>query len=203
MTILHIDSSILGGHSVSRELSADIVARLQVLHPHSEVIYRDLATDAALHLSALHLAVGQGGAVTDPQLGADLAVGGAYIDELFAADFIVIGAPMYNFSIPSQLKAWVDRVCVAGRTFRYDANGVEGLLKGKKLFIASSRGGLYASDSPIAFLDHHETYLKGVLGFIGLTDVTVIRAEGINLGEDAKTLAISRAKTQIAALASP
>ena len=201
MTILHIDSSILGGHSVSRSLSAGIVARQKALYPDADVIYRDLAVDAALHLSERHMAVFQGGAVTDPLLGADLAVGGAYIDDLFAADIIVIGAPMYNFSIPSQLKGWIDRVVVAGRTFRYDANGVESLLKGKKLFIASSRGGFYTDDSPTAFLDHHETYLKGVLGFIGLTDVTVIRAEGINLGEEAKATAIGKAKAEIAALA--
>lgn len=202
MTILHIDSSILGGYSVSRSLSADIVARQQTLHPDSKVIYRDLVADAALHLSDRHMAVFQGGAVADAALGVDLAAGGAYIDDLFAADIIVIGAPMYNFSIPSQLKAWIDRVCVAGRTFQYGANGPEGLLpKGKKVFIASSRGGVYTGDSPAAFLEHHETYLKGVLGFIGLTDVTVVRAEGLNLGEDAKAAAIAKAKTEIAALA--
>lgn len=202
MTILHIDASILGGYSVSRSLSAEIVARQQALHPGSKVIYRDLVVDAALHLSDRHIAVFQGGAVTDPALGADLAAGGAYIDDLFAADIIVIGAPMYNFSIPSQLKAWIDRVCVAGRTFQYGAKGPEGLLpKGKKVFIASSRGGVYTGDSPAAVLEHHETYLRGVLGFIGLTDVTVVRAEGLNLGEEAKAAAIAKAKTEIAALA--
>jgi FMN-dependent NADH-azoreductase len=202
MTILHIDSSILGGHSVSRLLSAAIVARQQALHPSSKVIYRDLVADAALHLSDRHLAVFQGGAVTDPALGADLAAGSTYIDDLFAADIIVIGTPMYNFSIASQLKAWIDRVCVAGRTFRYGANGPEGLLpKGKKVFIASSRGGVYTGDSPAAGLEHHETYLKGVLGFVGLTDVTVVRAEGLSLGEEAKEAAIAKAKSEIAALA--
>jgi FMN-dependent NADH-azoreductase len=202
MTILHIDSSILGGYSVSRALSAEIVARRQALHPGSRVIYRDLVAEAALHLSDQHMAVFQGGAVTDPALGADLAAGGAYIDDLFAADIIVIGAPMYNFSIPSQLKAWIDRVCVAGRTFQYGANGPEGLLpKGKKVFIASSRGGVYTGDTPAAFLEHHETYLKGVLGFIGLTDVTIVRAEGLNLGEEAKAASIAKAKAEIAALA--
>ena len=202
MTILHIDASILGGYSVSRSLSAEIVARQQALHPGSKVIYRDLVVDAALHLSDRHIAVFQGGAVTDPALGADLAAGGAYIDDLFVADIIVIGAPMYNFSIPSQLKAWIDRVCVAGRTFQYGAKGPEGLLpKGKKVFIASSRGGVYTGDSPAAVLEHHETYLRGVLGFIGLTDVTVVRAEGLNLGEEAKAAAIAKAKTEIAALA--
>lgn len=202
MTILHIDSSILGGYSVSRKLSAAIVARQKTLHPGTEVIYRDLVADAALHLSDRHLAVFQGAAVTDPQLGSDLSVGSAYIADLFAADTIVIGAPMYNFSIASQLKGWIDRVVVADRTFKYDEHGqVEGLLKGKRLFIASSRGGIYTGDSPTAVLEHQESYLKGVLGFIGLTDVTVIRAEGLGLGEEAKAAAVSKAETEIAALA--
>ena len=202
MTILHIDSSILGGYSVSRSLSAAIVARQQALRPASKVIYRDLVVDASLHLSDQHLAVFQGGPVTTPALGADLAAGSAYIDDLFAADVIVIGAPMYNFSIPSQLKAWIDRVCVAGRTFQYSANGPEGLLpKGKKVFVASSRGGVYTGDGPAAAFEHHETYLRAVLALIGLTDVTVVRAEGLNLGEDVKAAAIAKAKEEIAAIA--
>lgn len=201
MKILHIDSSILGEHSVSRLISSDLVSRLQSLHPSSQVIYHDLVEEAAWHLSNRHLAVFQGAPVTDPRLGADLGVGGTYIDNLFAADIIVIGAPMYNFSIPSQLKGWIDRVVVAGQTFKYDEKGVEGLLKGKKLFIASSRGGFYTGDSPFAPLDHQESYLKAMLGFIGLTEVTTIRAEGINLGDEAKATAISKAKAEIAALA--
>ena len=201
-TILHINSSILGGYSVSRMLTADIVAKELALHPGARVIRRDLVIDAALHLSDAHMAVFQGGAVTSPALGEDLAVGGAYVDDLFAADIIVIGAPMYNFSVPSQLKAWIDRVCVAGRTFRYTANGPESLLpQGKKVVIASTRGGIYTGDSPAAALEHHESYLRGVLGFIGLTDVTVIRAEGLNLGDEPKAAAIAQAKVQIAALA--
>ncbi|HWK46185.1 MAG TPA: NAD(P)H-dependent oxidoreductase [Stellaceae bacterium] len=202
MTILHIDSSILGQYSVSRALSSEIVARQLVLNPGAKIVYRDLETDAALHLSGAHMAVFQGGAVTDPALGADLAAGGAYLDDLFAADIIVIGAPMYNFSIPSQLKAWIDRVVVANKTFQYGANGPEGLLpKGKKVFIASSRGGVYTGDSPAAALEHHETYLKGVLSFIGLTDITVIRAEGLNLGPDVKDASVAKAKAAIAAIA--
>ncbi len=201
MTILHIDSSILGGYSVSRALSAEIVAKLQAPHPGAKVIYRDLVADAALHLSDRHMAAFQGGAV-DPVLGTDLATGSAYIDDLFAADIIVIGAPMYNFSIPSQLKGWIDRVVVAGRTFKYGANGPESLLpEGKKVFIASSRGGVYAGDSSATSLEHHETYLRGILSFIGLTDVTVIRAEGLNLGDEAKTASVAKAKAEIAALA--
>jgi FMN-dependent NADH-azoreductase len=200
-TILHIDSSILGGYSVSRALTADIVAKELTLHPGAHLIRRDLVVDAGLHLSDAHIAVFQGGAAPSAALGQDLAVGGAYIDDLFAADIIVIGVPMYNFSVPSQLKGWIDRICVAGRTFQYGANGPEGLLpKGKKVFIASSRGGVYTGNSPAAALDHQESYLRGVLGFIGLTDITVIRAEGLNLGEESKAGAIAQAKAQIEAL---
>lgn len=109
---------------------------------------------------------------------------------------------MYNFSVPSQLKGWIDRVCVAGRTFQYGPNGPQGLLpEGKKVVIASTRGGVYTGDSPAAELEHHESYLRGVLGFIGLIDVTIIRAEGLNLGEEPKAAAIAGAKAQIASLA--
>src|SRR5438034_9646094 len=118
MKLLHLDSSILGPHSVTRILSADIVQRQRALHPGLEVIYRDLAADASLHLSGAHMAAWQGAAVENEDLGQDLAKGGSYLDELFAADVIVIGAPMYNFTVPTQLKAWIDRVVVAGKTFR-------------------------------------------------------------------------------------
>jgi FMN-dependent NADH-azoreductase len=202
MQLLHIDSSVLGSNSVSRVLSAEIVARQVALHPGIQVVYRDLATDAALHLSSAHLAAWQGGAVEDSALGADLAKGGGYLEELFAADIIVIGAPMYNFSIPSQLKAWIDRVVVAGKTFRYGANGAEGLLsRNKKVFIASSRGNIYTPGSPAASLEHHESYLTGVLSFIGLTDVTIVRAEGLAFGAEAKEAAMHKARANIAAMA--
>jgi FMN-dependent NADH-azoreductase len=200
-TILHIDSSILGGYSVSRALTTDIIARQLALHPGAQVVRRDLVVDAAMHLSDAHLAVFKGGQVGSAALGQDLATGGAYIDDLFAADIIVIGAPMYNFSVPSQLKGWIDRVSVAGRTFKYGANGPEGLVTGKKVFVASARGGVYTGSSPAAGMDFQETYLLGVLAFIGLTDVTVIRAEGLALGDDAKAAAITGAKAQIQALA--
>src|SRR5260221_10620572 len=140
MNILHLDSSAIWPYSVSRLLSAEVVEALKARHPDSDVTYHDLATDPVLHLSPAHLSAFQGGEVSDPDLGADIARGGAYMDELFAADVIVIGAPMYNFSIPSQLKAWVDRVVVAGKTFRYSDSGPEGLVPpGKQVFIVASR----------------------------------------------------------------
>jgi FMN-dependent NADH-azoreductase len=202
MKLLHIDSSVLGAGSASRALSADIVARQVKLHPGIDVTYRDLAADAMLHLSDAHLAAWRGQAVNDTQLGADLVKGGAYLQEIFDADIIVIGAPMYNFSIPSQLKAWIDRVVVAGKTFRYGANGPEGLLSGaKKVYIASSRGNIYTPGSPAAPFEHHESYLTSVLNFIGLTDVTVVRAEGLAFGPEAREAAMVKARERIAAIA--
>jgi FMN-dependent NADH-azoreductase len=202
MQLLHIDSSVLGTNSVSRALSAEIVARQVALRPDINVVHRDLATDTALHLSGAHLAAWQGGSVQDAELGADLAKGNAYLDEVFAADIIVIGAPMYNFSIPSQLKVWIDRLVIAGKSFRYGPNGVESLLpKNKKVFIASSRGGVYTGGAPAAALEHHESYLTGVLSFIGLSDQTIIRAEGIALGAAAKEASVAQARENIAAIA--
>lgn len=201
-TILHIDSSILGANSASRALTAETVARELELHPGATVIHRDLAADPAFHLSGQHLAAFQGATPESTELGSDIAQGAAYIDDLFAADVIVIGAPMYNFTIPTQLKGWIDRVLVAGRTFRYTEKGSEGLLPaGKKVYIVSTRGGIYTGDSPAASLDFQESYLKATLAFIGLTDVSIIRAEGLAISDEAKTSAIASAKAEIQALA--
>jgi FMN-dependent NADH-azoreductase len=200
--LLHIDSSILGSNSVSRTLSAEIVARQVALHPGIEVVYRDLAADAALHLSGGHLAAWQGSPIADADFDKDVVLGGSYVDELITADTIVIGAPMYNFTVPSQLKGWIDRVTVAGKTFRYTENGPESLLpKGKKVFIASARGGIYAPGTPAAAMDHHESYLKAVLGLIGLNDVTIVRAEGVAISPEARARAIAKARADIGALA--
>lgn len=203
LKILHIDSSIRGASSVSRELSAAIVARQMELHPGAQVTHHDLATDPVVPLTSDHVAVMRAGLPpTTCALGEDVSRGNAFIDELFAGDIIVIGAPMYNFSISAQLKSWIDRVIISGRTFRYTEIGPQGLLAAsKKVFIASSRGGAYSGNSRFAPLEHHETYLRAALGFIGLTDITVIRAEGLDLGDEAKTAAIATAKSMIAALA--
>ena len=200
MQLLHLDSSVLGAASVSRRLSAEIVARHQALHPGLRVVVRDLAADPALHLSGAHMAAFQGEATDDATITADLVKGNAYMDELFASDILVIGAPMYNLSIPTPLKAWIDRIAVAGKTFRYTATGPEGLLKNKKAFIASSRGGVYSAGSPAAALEHQESYLIGLLAFIGIVDVTVVRAEGLALGPQAKDAAIAHALADIAAI---
>lgn len=203
MKLLHVDSSILGPHSVSRILSAEIVDQQLRLYPGLEIIYRDLAADPLMHLSPAHIAAFHGAPPNDGAVEADIADGGRVLDELFAASILVIGAPMYNFAISTQLKAWIDRLVVAGRTFRYTEKGVpESLLpKGKKALVASSRGGSYAQDSQVAFLDHQESYLKAALGFIGIMDVTIIRAENIGKGADARNAALTAARQEISALA--
>jgi FMN-dependent NADH-azoreductase len=197
MKILHLDSSITGKQSVSRVLSAEIVAAQVARHPAAEVTYRDLASEPVHHLSPAHLAAFQGVAVESAALQQDLAQGGRYLDELFAADVLVIGAPMYNFGISTQLKAWIDRVVVAGKTFRYTERGPEGLLTGKKVFLVTSSGGFYSGDSPARVLEHNESYLRAVLGHIGLKDITVIRAEGVNISPDARKVAFDNARQAI------
>jgi len=201
MRFLHVDSSILGPGSVSRQLSAEIVAAEKRLHPDFEVTYRDLAAAPVGHLSGAHLAAAQGAAPETAEVRDDVAAGRAVLDEFLAADVVVIGAPMYNFAIPTQLKAWIDRLAVAGKTFRYTEKGPEGLAGGKKVIIASSRGGFYGPQTPIAFLDHQETYLRNIFGFFGIADVTFIRAEGIALGADQRAQSIAAAQTSIAGLA--
>ena len=191
MNLLHIDSSILGQDSASRELSAAIVARLRRESPEAEVTYRDLAANPLPHLSAGSLA----GA--DPAEAADAA--GA-MDAFLAADVIVIGAPMYNFGIPSQLKAWIDRIMVAGKTFRYTANGPEGLAGGKRVIVASSRGGFYSEGTAGAVMDFQENYLRAVLGFLGITDVEFVRAEGVAVSAEHKEQALATARDAIGTL---
>ncbi|WP_414463518.1 FMN-dependent NADH-azoreductase [Hyphomicrobium sp. B1] len=201
MKLLHVDSSILGPGSVSRQLSAEIVTAEQRLHPGIEVVYRDLAVAPVGHLSGAHLAAAQGAAPETVDVQQDVAAGQAALNEFLAADIVVVGAPMYNFAIPSQLKAWIDRLAVAGKTFRYSEKGAEGLAGGKKVIIASSRGGFYGPQTPIAFLDHQETYLRNIFGFFGITDVTFVRAEGLNLGPDQRAQSIAEAQSAIAGLA--
>lgn len=168
MKLLHLDSSALGANSISRELSAAVVEQQRRLHPEVDVSYRDLDLDRdpIPHLTAQTLAQ------TDP---AEAAAAEAVMQQFLQADVIVIGAPMYNFAIPSTLKAWIDRIAVAGRTFQYTANGPEGLAGGKRVIIASARGGLYADPTN----DFQEPYLRQVLGFLGVDDISFVRAEGV------------------------
>ena len=201
MKLLHVDSSILGAGSVSRTLSAEIVESRRRQTPGLEVTYRDLATDPVDHLSGAHLAAAQGATPESDALASDIASGAAALQEFLAADVVVVGAPMYNFGVPSQLKAWIDRLAVAGQTFRYTEKGPEGLCGAKTVIVASSRGNVYGAETPNAALDHQEKYLRSVFGFLGITDVSIIRAEGVAFSEDARNAAIENAKKDVAALA--
>ncbi|WP_028969610.1 FMN-dependent NADH-azoreductase [Sphingomonas sp. URHD0057] len=174
MTILHIDSSINGNTSASREVSGSIVNQLKGALWGEEVVYRDLAANPLPHLTL--------------EAFADTRT----LDEFMAADTIVIGAPMYNFTVPSQLKAWIDRIVIAGATFRYTENGPEGLAKGKRVIIAIARGGIYSEGSPTAAFEHVETYLRGVFNMIGIEPEFVV-AEGVNLSPEHRVAAIENA----------
>ena len=202
MNILHIDSSILGANSVSRQLSADIVARLAATTPGATITHRDLGETPVPHLSGGYIAAAQNPDGThEPAIRDDLATGGEVLREFLAADTIVIGVAFYNFSVSSQLKAWIDRILVAGQTFRYGANGPEGLAGDKRVILAVARGGLYGEGAPTASFEHGETYLRTVLGFIGVTNPEVVIAEGLAIGPEQRVAAISGAQQQIAALA--
>ena len=180
MTILHVDSSVLGEHSISRKLTHAVVAHLRAANPAASVQHVDLIADPLPHFVP----------------GADNPV----VDQFLAADTVVIGAPMYNFTVPSQLKAWIDNILVAGRTFRYTDTGVLGLAGPKRIIIAISRGGIYGVGSPQASAEHVETYLKTVFGFIGLHPEFVV-AEGVQLGPDAREAAVASALAEVEALA--
>jgi FMN-dependent NADH-azoreductase len=190
MNLLHVDSSVLGANSASRALSAAAVAGLKAANPGLKVTYRDLVADPLPHLSGEHLpALMQGGG------------GEAALEEFLAADVVVVGVAVYNFAIPSQLKAWVDRLCVAGKTFRYSEKGPEGLAGAKRVILTVARGGFYGPGSPAESFEHAETYLRSVFTFLGVTDLEVIVAEGLRVGEDQRQAAMTSAQQKIAELA--
>ena len=187
MRLLHLDSSALGTQSVTRELSAAAVARWRDAVPGLEVAYRDLDAQPLPHL-------------TGPVLGrTDASVADEserVLQQFLDADVVVLGAPMYNFGIPSTLKAWIDRIAVAGRTFRYTASGPEGLAGGKQVIVASARGGVYGDASPA---DFQEAYLRQVFGFLGIRDVAFVRAEGVAMGEEQRADALASAHATVPA----
>jgi FMN-dependent NADH-azoreductase len=193
MKLLHIDASILGANSASRQVSQAVVDRLKAVTPDLTATYRDLASEPLSHLSGVHLAAAQGAVPEAPDVQKDVQASQAALEEFLAADVVVIGAPMYNFTMPSQLKAWIDRIVVAGKTFRYGASGPEGLAGNKRVVIAISRGGFYGAGAPAAAFEHLETYLRGVFAFIGVTNLEIIVAEGLNIGPDERRKAIEAA----------
>ena len=186
MKLLHIDSSALGANSVTRELSAAIVARWRAQVPGLVVEYRDLDADPLPHLTGPALS----GA--DPDAAAR---GEEVLRQFLDADVVVVGAPMYNFSVPSTLKAWIDRIAVAGRTFRYTASGPEGLAGGRRVIVASSRGSVHAG----APTDFQEPYLRQLFGFLGIDAVEIVRAEGVGLSPEHRNRALAAAHATIAA----
>lgn len=177
MKLLHLDSSIMGDGSASRAISGAIVDRLRETDPDVEVTYRDLVDEPLSHLTL------------ETYMALD---SGEDVQQFLDADVVVIGVGFYNFSIPSQLKAWIDRIAVRGRTFGYSESGPVGLAKGKRVIVALARGNVYGEGSPYAAYEHAETLLRSVFGFVG-ADVEVIVAEGIGRGEAARQAAVEEA----------
>ena len=182
MTILHLDASINGENSASRAISKNIVSQLKSALWGEEVVYRDLVADPLPHLTL------------------DAFADSTILDEFLAADVVVIGAPMYNFTLPTQLKAWLDRIMVAGKTFRYTENGPEGLAGGKRVIIALARGGMYGEGSPAAALEHLESYLRGVFNFMGI-DPEFVAADGLAVSPEQRQESISQALGETVRLA--
>ncbi|MGI4827007.1 MAG: FMN-dependent NADH-azoreductase [Janthinobacterium lividum] len=200
MKILHLDSSVTGAVSVSRPLTAEAAETLKAANPGAEYVYRDLTKNTLRHYTAVLRTYGDNLEQVTPEQKAELETGKEILQEFLSADTILIGAPMYNFSVPSQLKAWIDLIAVPGVTFKYGANGAEGQCGGKKVVIISTRGGMYGPGSPFEANDFQEKYLRAVFGFLGITDITVITAEGVAYGPDKAAAAVEAAKAKIADL---
>jgi len=189
LKLLHIDSSILGDQSVSRVLAAAIVQRLKKHNPALEVVHRDLVTRPLPHLTA-----------DDLIPAAPAVIGGGVLSEFLAADVIVIGVALYNLGVSSQLKAWIDRIVVPGRTFRYTPHGPEGLSKNKRVILAVARGGNYRTGNSLATGEHAEAYLRSVFGFIGVTKLEVIAADGLAISKAQKESSKQAAMNAISTL---
>ncbi len=196
--VLIIESSARQQGSFSRQLTQQFVSQWQAAHPADQVTLRDLALNPVPHLDANLLG---GWMKPEAQRNADeqssLQRSNELTDELLAADVLMLAAPMYNFAIPSTLKAWLDHVLRAGVTFKYTETGPQGLLTGKKAYVLTARGGLYAGSTS----DHQEPYLRQVLAFVGIHDVTFVHAEGMNLGGDFQEKGLNQAKASLSAIA--
>lgn len=200
MNILFLLSSPRNGESHSSRIARGVVDELKARHPDARVIVRNVARNPLPHVGeAFVTGLAQAPEKRGPAAAQALAVSDALVAELEATDIVVISAPMHNFGVPSTLKAWIDHVVRAGRTFTYTAQGPVPLLKGKKAVLVLSRGGVY-SNGPMKHFDFQESYLRSVLGFIGITDVQVVHAEGLDLGADALRSALASAKTRAEAL---
>ena len=198
MKLLQVDSSVLGTNSVSRQLTAEVVAEWLRSHPNTTVEYLDLAVDAPNHFDADALGI-KFGVQTEPTEAQryENAVSERLVTQFLASEVVVIGAPLYNFSIPTQLKAWIDRLAQTGRTFKYTENGAIGLATGKTVIVVSSRGGIYSTSEGGQAMEHQESYLKVIFGFFGITDLRFVRAEGTAMGEALKAAALRAARVDI------
>lgn len=200
--LLLVTSSLFGDQSKSAQIAGEFVKTWRAAHPGTQVVERALTATTIPHLTLDALSALMTPAENrSAEQSASVAFADRLIEELEAADTIVLAVPMYNFSIPSTLKAWIDHVARAGRTFRYTAAGPEGLLKGKRVFVITGRGGFYSGESSAKVLDFQEPYLRGVLGFLGLTDIAFIHVEGLKVSPEAAEQAMTRARETIAAIA--
>ncbi|HTN14794.1 MAG TPA: NAD(P)H-dependent oxidoreductase [Sphingomonadaceae bacterium] len=198
MKILHIDSATTGENSVSRELTKAAVEHFTAKHPDAQVTTLDFDTDPLPHLTAATTgAIRLPAEAHTPEMAAAFPTERAVLDQFLASDIVILGVPMYNFTVPSSIKAWLDRLGVPGVTFSYSEAGPKGLAGGRRVIVVSSRGGEYEFDGP---MEHQETFLRDMFGFIGIDDVEFIRAEKIGYGPDVRAAAIADAKAEIAKL---
>lgn len=198
MQILKIDTSTSGSDSVSRELTAAAVDHFRAKHPDAKVVYRDLAANPLPHMDEVAT-----GALRAPpemqtaEMKAAIPHERAVYDEFTSSDIVVIGAPMYNFSIPSQLKAWIDRLAIPGVSFSYSEAGPQGLAGGRRVIVVSAQGGMYDAGDPA---EHQESLLKVFFSLIGIPDIEIVRASKTGFGPEVRAAAIADAKAEIAKL---
>ena len=194
MNILQINSSLYSGNGQSSRLADEFVATLRAENPRAELVVRDLAKEPVPHLDEQRFQafITPKDARSDEQK-AIMAYSDALIDELRRADVVVLGLPMYNFGVPSQLKSWIDHIARSGETFKYSEKGPVGLLTGKKAYVLAARGGLYAG-SPA---DTQTAYVKLLLGFLGITDVEFVYAEGLAMGAESREKSLAAARVKI------
>lgn len=197
--LLHLDTSIRVANSVSRQLSAAIVAHLKTTSEAIDIIYRDLAVNPLPHLTdVVFTSFGSTDvSALSPKQQTEVHESNRVLDEFMAADIVVIGVAFYNFSIPSSLKAWIDRVIVSGETFSVDTNGMIGLAGGKRVIVAIARSGVYSNGSPYEQCEHAENYLRDIFSVIGINDLEVVIAEGLAFGPEASAAALQKAKSDI------
>jgi FMN-dependent NADH-azoreductase len=196
MIVLHIDSSPRGIDSVSRDLTRQIIDRLKAVEPNLDIIRQDLTDRLLPHLSSDAISALRRAEFATAEQCEAATRSDSLIDELQRADMVVIGSPMHNFGITTQLKAWFDNVIRAGKTFRYGDRGPEGLLKNKRAIVVETRGGSYSEGFTAAF-DHQEPHLKTLLSFIGISDVRFVRAEGLDKGPESRASGIAQAVSAV------